>query len=58
MDKESNSILIKVRNWQNSFGVLKSNFKAYKNYCQRRGKKIRKSLGINFGKKFSKERFN
>lgn len=58
MDNEPISILVKARNWQNLYGVRRSNFHAYRSFCKRRNKKIRKSLRINFGKKFSKEKFN
>jgi hypothetical protein len=57
MENEPISILVKTRNWQNLYGVRRSNFHAYRSFCQRRNKKIRKSLKISFGKKFSKEKF-
>jgi len=46
------SILIGVKNWQNLFGVKRGNFKAYKRFTVRRSRKIRKKLGIVFGRKF------
>lgn len=51
------SILIKTKNWQNSYGVKRGNFKAYKKFTTRRSKKIRKLLGVTFGKKFDHKKY-
>lgn len=57
MESKFSSLLIRVKNWQNLYGVKRGNYKAYKNFTNRRSKKIRKRLGINFGRKFSKDKF-
>lgn len=48
---------MKTKNWQNTYGVKRGNFKAYKKFTNRRSKKIRKNLGVTFGKKFDKKKF-
>ena len=57
MESKFSSVLIRVKNWQNLYGVKRGNYKAYKNFTNRRSKKIRKRLGINFGRKFNKDKF-
>lgn len=57
MEIDNKSMLIKIRNWQNLYGVRRGNFKAYKKFTKRRSKKIRKKLNISFGRKFSQDKF-
>ena len=57
MDIETCPVLIKTKTWQNLFGVRRGNFRAYRKFCKRRNKKIRKSLKVSFGKKFTKDKF-
>jgi hypothetical protein len=57
MEIETLPILIKTKTWQNMFGVRRGNFRAYRKFCKRRNKKIRKSLKLSFGRKFAKDKF-
>ena len=57
MDLEIPSILLKIKSWQTLYGAKRGNFKAYRTFCGRKSKKIRKSFKLSFGKKFSKEKF-
>lgn len=57
MEIETLPVLIKTKTWQNLFGVRRGNFRAYRKFCKRRNKKIRKSLKISFGRKFTKDKF-
>lgn len=57
MEIETCPVLIKTKTWQSLFGVRRGNFRAYRKFCKRRNKKIRKSLKIGFGKKFTKDKF-
>lgn len=57
MEEDGKSLLIRIKNWQNLYGVKRGNFKAYKKFTNRRSKKIRKKLNINFGRKFSAEKY-
>ena len=58
MEEDGKSLLIRIKNWQNLYGVKRGNFKAYKKFTNRRSKKIRKKLNINFGRKFSNEKYD
>lgn len=57
MQIETCPVLIKTKTWQNLFGVRRGNFRAYRKFCKRRNKKIRKALKISFGRKFAKDKF-
>lgn len=57
MEIETLPILIRTKTWQNLYGVRRGNFRAYRKFCKRRNKKIRKSLKLSFGRKFAKDKF-
>ena len=49
-------VLVRTRTWQSQFGAKRGNFRAYRKFCKRRNKKIRKGMKISYGRKFSKEK--
>lgn len=57
MEIETLPVLVKTKTWQNLFGVRRGNFRAYRKFCKRRNKKIRKTLKVSFGRKFAKDKF-
>lgn len=57
MEIETLPVLIRTKTWQNLYGVRRGNFRAYRKFCKRRNKKIRKSLKLSFGRKFAKDKF-
>ena len=52
------SILMKIKNWQMNNGVSRGNFGAYKKFTSRKNKKLRQRLGISYGRKFSKKKYD
>ena len=52
-------ILSLIRKWQTVNGVKRGNFRSYKKFCGRKGRKIRKKhrMEFNHGKRFSEDKY-
>ena len=58
MNKEMISILMLIRQWQSSQGLANNNFNQYRRFTKNRSKKIRKTLGLSFGRKYDSKKFH
>jgi hypothetical protein len=58
MTKQLISILMLIRQWQNSQGVASQNFNGYRRFAKNKQKKLRKQMGMSFGRKFDKKKFH
>lgn len=57
MEIENCPVLLRTKTWQNLYGVRRGNFRAYRKFCKRRNKKIRKTLQVTFNRKFARDKF-
>lgn len=57
MKREMISILMLIRQWQSSQGLANHNFNQYRRFTKNRSKKIRKTLGLSFGRKYDTKKF-